>query len=343
MRRVLLTGGAGFIGSQLVRCLLAEEGLEKLVNLDLLTYAGNPDNLAGIAGSRYRFVRGDIRDGALVEELFEEHGFDTVINCAAESHVDRSIAVPQGFVTTNVVGTQVLLEAARSYWSLAPGDSRCREYRPGVRYLQVSTDEVYGALGREGKFCEESPLAPSSPYSAAKAGADLLVQAYWRTYGLPVCITRCSNNYGPRQFPEKLIPRMILLAGQERPLPIYGSGLQVRDWIHVEDHCAGILTVLRRGRPGEVYNLGGDSERTNLEIERLILEELGKPESLLAHVEDRPGHDWRYAMDHGKITGELGWAPAVPFEAGMRETIRWYVEHPAWTERILSGEYRQGI
>lgn len=342
MKRLLVTGGAGFIGSNFIRHILPRPDIEQVVNLDLLTYAGNLRNLSDVSEDpRYTFVRGDIRDRALTEELFARYAPDTVVHFAAESHVDRSITEPEVFLTTNAVGTLTLLEAAKSAWSRSPGDKHCREYQPGVRFLQVSTDEVYGALGPVGLFREDTPLAPNSPYAASKASGDLLVRAFAQTYGLPVNITRCSNNYGPYQFPEKLIPLMIHNARTGRPLPVYGDGLQVRDWLHVNDHCRAIETVLERGRPGEVYNVGGSNERTNLEIIRLILQELEAPEDLIVHIQDRPGHDRRYAIDSGKLQRELGWKPRYTFEEGLRETVRWYLEHEAWTAEIVSGEYQQ--
>ena len=289
---------------------------------------------------RYCFVRGDVRDRDLVERLFVQYDFDTVVHFAAESHVDRSIVEPEIFLTTNIAGTQTLLDAAKRHWKVAPEDKYSREYRSGVRYLQVSTDEVYGALGATGMFTETMPLTPNSPYSASKAGADLMVRAYHETYGLPTNITRCSNNYGPYQFPEKLIPLMIHNAREDKPLPVYGDGLQIRDWLHVSDHCSAIHAVLTRGQAGQVYNIGGNNEKANIEIVRLILEELGKPEDLITYVKDRPGHDRRYAIDNTKITTELGWAPAYAFERGIHETIRWYLEHEDWVERITSGDYQ---
>ena len=342
MRRILVTGGAGFIGSNFIHYLLEHRSdVETLVNLDRLTYAGNLENLVNAeSDSRYHFVKGDVRDQELAERLFQAYEFDTVVHFAAESHVDRSIVEPEIFLTTNIIGTQTLLDAAKRHWNLNPEDKHSREYRPGVRYLQVSTDEVYGALGKTGMFTETTPLSPNSPYSASKASADFIVRAYHQTYGLPVNITRCSNNYGPYQFPEKLIPLMIHNAQEDKPLPVYGDGMQVRDWLHVKDHCAAIAAVLEKGRVGEVYNVGGNNEKANLEIVRLILQELGKPESLITHVQDRPGHDRRYAIDNTKITSELGWKPAYTFEAGMKETVRWYLEHPAWVERVVSGDYR---
>ena len=342
MRRILVTGGAGFIGSNFIQYILDnQKDVVLLVNLDLLTYAGNLENLVNAeSDSRYHFVKGDVRDRELAERLFQAYEFDTVVHFAAESHVDRSIVEPEIFLTTNIIGTQTLLDAAKRHWNLHPEDKHSREYRPGVRYLQVSTDEVYGALGKTGMFTETTPLSPNSPYSASKASADFIVRAYHQTYGLPVNITRCSNNYGPYQFPEKLIPLMIHNAQEDKPLPVYGDGMQVRDWLHVKDHCAAIAAVLEKGRVGEVYNVGGNNEKANLEIVRLILQELGKPESLITHVQDRPGHDRRYAIDNTKITSELGWKPAYTFEAGMKETVRWYLEHPAWVERVVSGDYR---
>lgn len=342
MNRILVTGGAGFIGSNFIQYILERHAPELLVNLDLLTYAGNLQNLTGVeADPRYRFVRGDVRDRALVDGLFDQYAFDTVVHFAAESHVDRSILEPELFLSTNVIGTLTLLDAAKRHWNREPDNKHSREYLPGVRYLQVSTDEVYGALGKTGHFQETTPLAPNSPYAASKASADLVVRAYYQTYGLPVNITRCSNNYGPRQFPEKLIPLMIQNAQTGKPLPVYGDGLQVRDWLHVEDHCSAIAAVLARGAAGEVYNIGGNNERTNLEIVRLILQELDKPESLITHVQDRPGHDQRYAIDSSKLEAQLGWRPAHTFEQGLRETIRWYLDHSGWVEQVVNGDYRR--
>ena len=343
MKKLLVTGGAGFIGSNFIQYILdKQQDLVLMLDLDLLTYAGNLENLEPVKDDpRYRFVKGDIRDKTLVEKLFAEYDFDTVVHFAAESHVDRSILEPEVFLTTNIIGTQTLLDAAKRHWNLDPDNKHSREYRPGVRYLQVSTDEVYGALGKTGMFTETTPLAPNSPYSASKTGADLIVRAYHQTYGLPVNITRCSNNYGPYQFPEKLIPLMIHNARQDKPLPVYGDGMQIRDWLHVKDHCSAIATVLEKGKTGEVYNIGGNNEKANIEIVRLILEALGKPESLITYVQDRPGHDRRYAIDNTKITTELGWAPAYTFEEGIKETIRWYLDHPGWVERVTSGAYQR--
>ena len=343
MKKLLVTGGAGFIGSNFIQYILdKQQDLVLLLDLDLLTYAGNLENLEPVKDDpRYRFVKGDIRDKTLVEKLFAEYDFDTVVHFAAESHVDRSILEPEVFLTTNIIGTQTLLDAAKRHWNLDPDNKHSREYRPGVRYLQVSTDEVYGALGKTGMFTETTPLAPNSPYSASKTGADLIVRAYHQTYGLPVNITRCSNNYGPYQFPEKLIPLMIHNARQDKPLPVYGDGMQIRDWLHVKDHCSAIATVLEKGKTGEVYNIGGNNEKANIQIVRLILETLNKPESLITYVRDRPGHDRRYAIDNTKITTELGWAPAYTFEEGIRETIRWDLDHPGWVERVTSGAYQR--
>ena len=342
MKNILVTGGAGFIGSNFIQYILDhQKDLVLLVNLDALTYAGNLENLkAAEQDARYRFVKGDVRDKKLVEQLFQKYDFDTVVHFAAESHVDRSITDPEVFLTTNILGTHTLLEAAKSAWKCEPDNKHSKDYREGVRYLQVSTDEVYGALGKTGMFTEATPLAPNSPYSASKASADMLVRAYYQTFGLPVNITRCSNNYGPYQFPEKLIPLMIHNARHDKPLPVYGDGMQIRDWLHVKDHCAAIAAVLEAGRPGEIYNIGGNNEKANLEIVRLILKELDKSEELIQYVQDRPGHDRRYAIDNTKITTELGWRPAYTFEQGIHETILWYLQNTGWVERVTSGDYQ---
>jgi len=325
--KILVTGGAGFIGSNFIHYMVQQYPNYTIINLDKLTYAGNLENLKGVEQSpNYRFVKGDILDRDLLAPIFAE-GLDAVLNFAAESHVDRSIMDPGIFVKTNVLGTQVLLDLAKQY---------------GVRkFVQISTDEVYGSLGDEGYFTENTPLAPNSPYSASKAGADLLVRAYHETYGLPVNITRCSNNYGPYQFPEKLIPLMIKNALEDKPLPVYGDGSNVRDWLHVEDHCRAIDLVLHHGVSGEVYNIGGNNERTNLQIVRTILEYLNKPESLIQFVQDRPGHDKRYAIDAAKIRKELGWTPRYTFDEGIKQTIEWYLTHRDWWQRIVSGEYQE--
>jgi dTDP-glucose 4,6-dehydratase len=327
---VLVTGGCGFIGTNLVRWLLANRPGWRIVNLDKLTYAGNPESLADLGDHpSYRFVRGDIANGPLVAELLATERIEAVLHLAAESHVDRSILGPAVFVETNVAGTQVLLDAARAH-GLA-------------RFVHVSTDEVYGSLGPTGLFTETTPLAPSSPYSASKAASDLIALAYGHTFGLPVVVTRCSNNYGPYQFPEKLIPLMIANALRDEPLPVYGDGQNVRDWIHVEDHCAGLVAALERGKPGEVYNLGAGNERRNLDLVHLVLELLGKPTSLVRFVKDRPGHDRRYAIDPAKASRELDFAPARRFEDALAATVAWYRENRAWWERVLSGEYRTWV
>ncbi len=324
---VLVTGGCGFIGSNLVRLLLAERPGWRVVNIDKLTYAGNAENLADLDGEkRYRFVHGDICDGKLVSEVFRTERIEGVLHLAAESHVDRSILEPSVFIETNVRGTQVVLEAAREL---------------GVtRFVHVSTDEVYGSLGPTGFFTEETPLAPTSPYSASKASSDLLALAYAHTFELPVVVTRCSNNYGPYQFPEKLIPLMIANALRDLPLPVYGDGMNVRDWIHVEDHCRGLLVALEKGEPGQVYNFGASTERRNIEIVRQVLDLVGKPQSLVRFVRDRPGHDRRYAMEARKARTRLGWEALHRFEEALAATVRWYVEHRGWWERVMSGEYR---
>jgi dTDP-glucose 4,6-dehydratase len=325
MQPVVVTGGCGFIGSNFIRYLLETDPDVAVINLDLLTYAGNLANLDGVdTNPRYRFVRGDITDRDAVREVMR-NGVRAVINFAAESHVDRSIHDSGPFVRTNVLGTQVLLDSAREF--------------NVPRYVQVSTDEVYGTLGETGAFTEETPLAPNSPYSASKAAADLLVRSYVHTFGLPAVITRCSNNYGPYQFPEKLIPLFITNLMNDEPVPVYGDGLNVRDWIHVRDHCAGIDLAWRKGRPGEVYNFGGRCERTNLELTHALLNAVGKPTSLIRYVKDRPGHDRRYAIDCSKVEREFAWRPQVPFEEGLCETVRWYREHPEWVQNIRSGEY----
>jgi dTDP-glucose 4,6-dehydratase len=324
---ILITGGAGFIGSNLVRLVRRERPEWTVVNLDKLTYAGNAESLADLRDDpKHVFVRGDIANAELVEHLLRSHRVEAVLNLAAESHVDRSILGPGIFVETNVSGTQVLLEAARQ------GNVK--------RFVQISTDEVYGSLGATGKFTEASPLKPSSPYSASKTAADLLVLAYGHTFGMDVVVTRCSNNYGPYQFPEKLIPLMIANALEGKKLPVYGDGMQIRDWIHVEDHCRALLAALEGGKAGEVYNIGSDNEWANLQIVSRILEALGKTRELIEHVKDRPGHDRRYAIDAKKAHEELGWAPRIQFNDGLQRTVDWYAGNRGWWERVRTGEYR---
>ncbi|MFC9777673.1 dTDP-glucose 4,6-dehydratase [Paenibacillus chitinolyticus] len=324
--KLLVTGGAGFIGSNFVLYMLKKYPDYQIINLDALTYAGNLENLKSVENHpNYRFLKGDISDRRAVKQAFD-FGVDVVVNFAAESHVDRSILDPGIFVQANVMGTQVLLDAAKAH---------------GVtKFVQVSTDEVYGSLGETGLFSETTPLAPNSPYSASKAGGDMLVRAYHETFGMPVNITRCSNNYGPYQFPEKLIPLMIANALDEKALPVYGDGLNIRDWLYVEDHCSAIDLVLHSGRNGEVYNIGGNNERTNLVIIQTILAALGKSEQLITFIQDRPGHDRRYGIDASKITEELGWQPKHNFESGIQETIKWYLDNKDWWERIRSGAYQ---
>lgn len=325
--KLLVTGGAGFIGSNFVLYMLQQYPEYEIINVDSLTYAGNLENLKSVENNpKHTFVKADIMDPKAMDDLVSR-GVDVIVNFAAESHVDRSILEPDVFVKTNVLGTQVLLDIARKYEI--------------TKFVQVSTDEVYGTLGETGLFMETTPLEPNSPYSASKAGGDLLVRAYHETFGLPVNITRCSNNYGPYQFPEKLIPLMISKALADEPLPIYGDGLNVRDWLYVEDHCSAIDLVIHKGKNGEVYNIGGHNERTNLQIVQTILEQLGKPESLITFVKDRPGHDRRYGIDPTKIMNELGWKPKHNFETGIKETIEWYLQNKEWWTRIQSGAYQE--
>lgn len=341
--KLLITGGAGFIGSNLVRMAL-EEG-HTVLNLDKLTYAGNPSSLSDIReGAAYRFVQGDICDQALMGRLLPEFAPDCILHLAAESHVDRSIDGPEVFIQTNVMGTFRLLEAARQYWRGLPEEKRER-----FRFLHVSTDEVFGSLGPEGHFSENTPYDPRSPYSASKASSDHLVRAYFHTYGLPAVVTNCSNNYGPFQFPEKLIPLMINNAIRGKKLPVYGDGGNIRDWLYVGDHCSALLAVLGKGKTGETYTIGGSSERTNLQIVTLlcgILDEIQPGENgksfseLITFVPDRPGHDRRYAIDAAKIRRELGWKPSRTFEEGMRATVQWYLDHQEWVENVLSGKYQ---
>jgi dTDP-glucose 4,6-dehydratase len=324
---LLITGGAGFIGSNFVRRFLEIRGTAATITvLDALTYAGNLENLADILDS-VNFVKADIRDADAVGRVMNAYGIDAVVHFAAESHVDRSILGPMVFTETNVLGTHVLLEQGRKHGVL--------------RFVHVSTDEVYGSLGPEGRFSELSPLDPTSPYAASKAASDLLVQSYAKTFAFPAMITRCSNNYGPWQFPEKLIPLMLINAMSDKPLPVYGDGMNVRDWIHARDHADAIIAVLERGRVGSVYNIGSDNEWPNIDIVKVILRTLGKPESLINYVTDRPAHDRRYAIESARIRGELGWSPAIPFEQGIADTIAWYQEHQEWWTRVMSGEYAE--
>jgi dTDP-glucose 4,6-dehydratase len=323
---ILVTGGAGFIGSNFIRFMINKYPSYRIVNFDALTYAGNLENLSLVEkNEHYTFVKGDICDRQLVNGTVKQYGIDVIINFAAESHVDRSITEPELFIKTNVLGTQVLLDAAKEH---------------GIKkYIQISTDEVYGSLGETGYFTEETPLAPNSPYSASKAGGDLLARAYYETYGMNINITRCSNNYGPYHFPEKLIPLMVTNALEGKTLPVYGDGLNVRDWLHVMDHASAIDLVLHNGKPGEVYNIGGHNERRNIDIVNLVLELLGKPKELIRYVEDRKGHDRRYAIDPAKLERELGWKPAYTFETGIRETVQWYLQNEEWWQRIKNGDY----
>ena len=351
MKTYLITGAAGFIGANFIKYMLAKYPEIKIVVLDLLTYAGNLGTIAeDIDGERCEFVKGNICDRALTDELFAKYQFDYVVNFAAESHVDRSIENPQLFLVTNILGTQNLLDSARKAWVTGKAATGYPEWREGVRFHQVSTDEVYGSLGAEGYFHETTPLDPRSPYSASKTSADLFVQAYSETYKMPVSITRCSNNYGPYHFPEKLIPLVILHALDGKELPIYGKGLQIRDWLYVEDHARALYLVATKGVPGETYNIGGHNEKTNLEVVRTIcslLDELRpRPDGKsyaeqIVHVKDRPGHDLRYAIDPSKIARELGWIPQESFESGIRKTVLWYLEHrDDWCAHVLSGAYK---
>ncbi|MBM4339804.1 MAG: dTDP-glucose 4,6-dehydratase [Deltaproteobacteria bacterium] len=326
--RILVTGGCGFIGSNFIRYYLKTYPEVSIINVDKLTYAGNLENLSDLSHSpRYHFIRGDIADAARMEDVIRK-GVDAIVNFAAESHVDRSIEDPSAFMKTNVFGTFVLLEAVRK---VSQGQK--------IRFLHISTDEVYGSLGETGAFTEETPLAPNSPYSASKTSADMMVRAYYHTYGLSALTTRCSNNYGPYQFPEKLIPLMVSNAMEDKDLPMYGDGMYIRDWIYVEDHCRALDRVLQQGKEGDVYNIGGDSERTNLYVAKSILDRLGKPHSLLRFVADRPGHDRRYAIDFSKIKKDLGWTPTVSFEEGIDQTIEWYQTHREWWKKVKAGEY----
>ena len=340
MHTYLVTGGAGFIGSNYIHYMFKKYGDDiRIINVDVLTYAGNLENLKDIENRvNYKFIRADITDREAIEKIFAENDIDTVVHFAAESHVDRSIRNPEVFVKTNVLGTATMLNCAKAAWELPDGS-----FKPDHKFLHVSTDEVYGDLPLDRPdlfFHEDTPIHTSSPYSSSKAGADLLVLAYHRTYGLPVTISRCSNNYGPYHFPEKLIPLMIANALNDKPLPVYGKGENVRDWLYVEDHCKAIDLIIHNGRVGEVYNVGGHNEKTNLEIVKIICKELGKSEDLITYVADRKGHDMRYAIDPTKIHNELGWLPETKFEDGIKKTIQWYLDNKEWWEEIISGEYQ---
>lgn len=327
MTTILVTGGAGFIGSNFIQYMLKKYD-DLIINLDALTYAANPDHLSDLVDNEsYVFVHGDITDKACVEKIFRDYDITYVVNFAAESHVDRSIAGPEVFIQTNVMGTQVLLEAAKRAWTTGKDPKGYPTYKAGVKYLQISTDEVYGALGARGRFTENSPIAPNSPYAASKASADLLVASYHKTYKMPVNITRCANNYGPNQHNEKLIPLIIEKALTDQPLPVYGDGKQIRDWLHVKDHCRAVDQVLRKARSGQVYNIGGNQEVANIDIVKQLLKLLEKPESLITYVEDRLGHDRRYAIDARKLTKDLGWTPFIEFTEGLKETVFWYKGH----------------
>ena len=328
MTRILVTGGAGFIGSNFIRMVLSEHSDTFIVNLDKLTYAGNLENLGDFLDNpNHKFVKGDICNRRLLEEILDKYKIEAIINFAAESHVDRSLLAPEDFLETNVKGTLTLLKAALN--------------KKLERFVQISTDEVYGSLGPEGKFSEDTPLSPNSPYSASKAAADHLVKAFGHTWGLKYNITRCSNNYGPYQFPEKMIPLMINNALNDKELPVYGDGLYVRDWLYVYDHCTAVWKVLTEAPPGETYNIGGCNEKTNLEVIDLILQRLDKPKSLIKHVTDRPGHDRRYAIDAGKIITQLNWKPSVSFEEGIEKTIDWYLQNRKWLANVVSGQYQK--
>ena len=341
MKTYLVTGGAGFIGSNFIKYLLKKDKYIQVINVDKLTYAGNPENLKGIQDHpNYRFIKEDIGNQEAISKIFKKNDIDYVVNFAAESHVDRSILNPKVFAETNVLGTVNLLNAAKDTWETPAG------FPSGKKFLQISTDEVYGSLGDTGYFTEESPLDPHSPYSASKASADLMVKAYYDTYKMPVNITRCSNNYGPYQFPEKLIPLMINHCFNKKPLPLYGDGLNIRDWLYVGDHCKAIECVIKNGKPGEIYNIGGNNERTNIHIVKTIIQHINKnidctvTETLISYVEDRKGHDRRYAIDPSKIKNELGWEPETSFEEGIIKTIQWYQENRIWMDHIVTGEYQ---
>ena len=341
MKTYLVTGGAGFIGSNFIHYMLNKYNDIKIINVDKLTYAGNLENLKSVEKNpNYKFIQADICDKEFMEKIFNQNSIDYVVNFAAESHVDRSIKEPEIFVKTNVLGTVTLLNAAKNAWETEDG------FKEGVKYLQVSTDEVYGSLGKTGYFMESTPLDPHSPYSSSKTGADLMVKAYFDTYKMPVNITRCSNNYGPYQFPEKLIPLIINNCLNKRSLPVYGDGMNIRDWLYVEDHCKAIDMVVNNGRLGEVYNIGGHNERTNIHIVKTIIDYIGSnvdntvTENLIKYVEDRKGHDRRYGIDPAKVKKELGWEPETAFENGIKKTIKWYLDNEDWMKNVTSGQYQ---
>ena len=339
MKTILVTGGAGFIGSNFVKLLLKKSNY-KIINLDLLTYAGNLKNLNDILNNeRHIFIRGDICDETLVDMLFDKYAIDSVVNFAAESHVDRSIENAKVFLTTNIIGTQVLLDVAKKYWKIDTNDKYSLKYRNGVKFLQVSTDEVYGSLGEEGLFDEKTSLKPNSPYSVSKASADMLVNSYFVTYGFPMNISHCSNNYGPYQFPEKLIPLTINNCLQKKYVPLYGDGLQIRDWLHVEDHCEALLLILNNGIAGETYNIGSNNEKTNLSLVKLIMDKLSISYDYIYYVPDRLGHDRRYGINSNKIKNQLNWQVKYTFTEGIENTVDWYVNNQDWLNDINSGEY----
>ncbi len=335
MKTYLVTGGAGFIGSNYIHYMFKKYKDIKIINLDLLTYAGNPENLKNIENNNYEFIKGDICNKEIVEKIFEQNEIDYIIHFAAESHVDRSIKNPEVFVQTNVMGTVVLLNSAKKAWQLNDG------FKEGKKFVHISTDEVYGSLGEDGYFTETTPLDPHSPYSASKASSDMLVKAYYDTYNMPINITRCSNNYGPYQFPEKFIPLLINNTLNNKNLPVYGDGKNIRDWLYVEDHAKAIDMVTNNGVLGEVYNIGGHNEKQNIEIVNIILNELNKSKDLITYVEDRKGHDKRYAIDPTKIKNELGWYPETCFEDGIKKTIKWYLENENWMKNVTSGDYQK--
>jgi len=342
MKNLLVTGGAGFIGSNFIRYILAKYENYNIINLDALTYSGNLENLADIShNKRYIFIKADIRDREKLEEIFEIYKLDGVINFAAESHVDRSIESPDGFISTNINGMQMLLDCAKKSWKIDPDDKYCCKYRDGVKFIQISTDEVYGSIEGRAKFNESTSLRPNNPYSASKASADLIARSYYKTYKMPVNITRCGNNYGPYQFPEKLIPLIINNCLKNKDLPIYGDGKQIRDWIYVLDHCRAIDVVLHHGKDGEIYNIGANNEISNIGLVRMIINILGKSENLIKYVKDRLGHDRRYALDHTKISKELNWQPMYTFDKSLKDTVDWYLDNKKWMENITSGNYQE--